>query len=58
MALSKGATPIRIIDHPNPRTVIWRHFGFVPLDDCGIVIVNFVFIHSTQMKSLLGLPGY
>lgn len=33
MALSKGATPIRIIDHPNPSTVIWRHFGFVPLDD-------------------------
>jgi hypothetical protein len=33
MALSKGATNIRIVDHPNPRIVLWRYFGFVPMDD-------------------------
>lgn len=32
MALSKGATKKHIIDHPNPRSVLWRYFGFVPID--------------------------
>jgi hypothetical protein len=33
MASSKNASKTRIIDHPSPLLVLWRHFGFQPIND-------------------------